>query len=79
MGHLRSFDVSELKSDKSNQLSIQKKPTVRHIYQMPCPKVRFREKLTISGLTGHLRSFGGHLEVIWWSFGVSKFISSERI
>ena len=35
MGHLRSFDVSKLKSDKSNQLSIQKKPTVRHIYQMP--------------------------------------------
>ena len=65
LGHLeviwRSFSDSKLKSDRHNRLS-DKKPMKRHI---TCPKVRFGMKVKFSGPYGSLRSFKGHLEVIY--------------
>ena len=70
MGHLRSFRghlkviwwlENQIWWAQSTQHP--KKPRKRHI---TCPKWDLIRKLCFQVLMGHLRSFGGHLEVIWW-------------
>ena len=71
----RSFGDSKFKSDERNQLGVQKNLWKDILH---APKWDLVRKLCFQVLMGHLRSFRGHLEVIFmggWSSAILGLVS----